>query len=201
MQAPTTTRVFLAIELGDAARTLLADQIHRLARELPSARWVQPESLHLTLAFLGEIDDEQLSAAKAASASAARSAAPFQLEVAGLGSFGPARAPRVIWAGVRGDLQALQHVQQRLARELEQRGFPREERMFSPHLTLARLRQPTPEADLSRIIEALRAPSQATAPIPVEHLSVMKSELARPNARYTRLATYALGSPASDTIH
>lgn len=103
---------------------------------------------------------------------------------------------------MRGDLAALAAVHRRLAEELALRGFPREQRPFSPHLTLARLRAPLTDADARRLRLLLQESSAwEAAPIPVVRLSVMMSELGRPAARYTPLAVYPLGSIAQDTIH
>src|SRR5258708_903223 len=133
------TRTFIAIELGDAARAALARTIAALARELPGVRFVEPASLHLSLAFLGDLDDAQLEQATQATAAAAQVSAPLSRTGPGLGSFGPPHAPRVILAGVGGKLHALAETQRALADELAARGFAREERPFAPHLTLVRL--------------------------------------------------------------
>jgi 2'-5' RNA ligase len=190
------TRTFIAIDLGEEARVYLAAEIARLGRALPAVRWSDPAGLHLTLAFLGELDDERLAGATAAVEEVAGTAKPFTLEIAGLGTFGPPAAPRVIWAGIAGNVRRLSELQAALASALEARGFPREERPFSPHLTLARLRTPLGPPELARLREMLRGAGARTtaAPprIPADHLSVMKSELLRPAARYTCLRAIPL---------
>lgn len=189
------TRTFIAVELPNAARAALQAHIARLGRALPHVRFQPPDSLHLTLAFLGELDDEQLAAAtQAAIAAAASTAPPFTLTVAGLGVFGPPYAPRVLWCGVGGDVPALLRLQAALADQLEVAGFPREERPFAPHLTLARLKQPLDSAALQRLSGILANPSVAKTPFAVDSLSVMKSELLRPAARYTCLCACPLGA-------
>lgn len=187
------TRTFIAVRLPDAIRAQLALQIEALKPRLPaSVRWVAPESLHLTLAFLGELDDARLAAAEEAAAVAAREGAPFTLALTHLGAFGPARSPRVIWAGVSGDVSALANLQDRLATELELRGFPREDRPFSPHLTLARIKEPLPP-DTGRAVPALlRSAPAEHGSWQVHELCAMKSELARSGARYTCLHAYPL---------
>jgi RNA 2',3'-cyclic 3'-phosphodiesterase len=194
------TRTFIAVDLGDEARAHLQREVARLGRALPGVRWVDPAKLHLTLAFLGELDDERLAAAEAAALEAARAVKPFTLEVAGLGIFGPSHAPRVIWAGVGGNVRRLAQLHDALAAALAARGFVREERPFSPHLTLARLGAPLSGPEASRLASLLDPPGQrrdAGAPIAVEHLSVMKSELRRPAAVYTCLRAIPLGADAS----
>jgi RNA 2',3'-cyclic 3'-phosphodiesterase len=188
------TRTFIAVELPNAARVALQAHITRLSRALPRVRFQSPESLHLTLAFLGELDDEQVDAATQAAIVAASTVSPFTLTVAGLGIFGPPSAPRVLWCGVGGDVPALLRLQAALADRLAAAGFPREERPFAPHLTLARFKQPLDPAALQRLSGILANPSVAKTPFAVDSLSVMKSELLRPAARYTCLCACPLGA-------
>lgn len=199
------TRTFIAIELGETARVYLIREITRLARELPTLHWADPAGMHLTLAFLGELDSARLAEAQAAAEEAAPVVMPFALHIAGLGSFGPLAAPRVIWAGVAGDLPALARLHAALAAALERRGFALDTRPFAPHLTLARVRAPLPPAAVARLGELVRASQHATGrraqgagipAIPVDRLSVMKSELVRPTARYTCLVAVPLGRSA-----
>lgn len=191
------TRTFIAVRLPDAIRAQLALQIETLKPRLPAmVRWVAPESLHLTLAFLGELDDVRLAAADEATAVAAREGAPFTLALTHLGTFGPARAPRVIWAGVSGDIAALGNPQDRLATELELRGFPREDRPFSPHLTLARIKEPLPPNTAATLSGLLHSAPAERGSWQVHELCVMKSDLrtgpTRTATRYTCLHAYPL---------
>lgn len=191
------TRTFIAVRLPDAVRAELARRSDDLKPRLPAVvRWAAPESLHLTLAFLGELEDERLAAAEQAAAVAAREGAPFTLALTQLGTFGPAWVPRVIWAGVSGDIAALGNLQGRLAAELELRGFSREGRPFSPHLTLARIKEPLPVDAARALPDMLRAAPAEHATWQVDELSVMKSDLGtgptRTAARYTCLHAYPL---------
>jgi 2'-5' RNA ligase len=187
------TRTFLALELPDHVRAALDGEIARLSAQLHIQSWAKTEKLHLTLAFLGELDDAQLAAATDGAVEVAPMFKPFPLQLAGLGTFGPPRAPRVIWAGVGGDVARLLALQAQLVGALAACGFPREERPFSPHLTLARIKAPLPPAELARLPQLLAA-SGARARWTADALAVMKSELLRPAARYTRLARVPLGA-------
>lgn len=184
-------RIFIAVELPDNVRTFLTREIARLGRALPGVRWVEPASLHLTLAFLGELDDA-LASAKRATEAAAVASVPFTLRTGALGTFGPRHAPRVIWLGVAGEVPRLLATQEALAQRLEEAGFPREQRPFSPHLTLARLKASLAPEVLTRLQALLREPPQEYASWRVNEISVMKSELGRGGARYTRLQAYPL---------
>lgn len=188
------TRTFIAIELDETVRAALARLEARLARAAPSLRWTDTEKLHLTLAFLGELDDEQVRAANAATERAAANTRPFRVAVADVGYFGSRRAPRVVWAGVGGDTQWLLAAQARLADELAARGFPRAERPFAPHLTIARIQRPLAAEELDRLLTAIEQPpggASRRASMMARGMTVMKSELAREGARYTPLARCA----------
>ena len=156
---------------------------------------MDPRGIHLTLAFLGELSDEQLVEAIHAAEEAAHKATPFEYRLKGLGIFGSPQQPRVIWMGVEdlpsGKVQGspLQQVHRVLSKELELRGFEVEKRPFSPHLTLARIKQPlSPDAQqrLQRLLHS-RVAGSSSAIYPVNTLCVMKSELSRSGAKYTCL--------------
>ena len=189
------TRTFIALELKETLQCFLGDIISQAARVLPNLRWIDPTGIHLTLAFLGNLTDEQLEMAKNATQVAAQQAVPFDYRLKGLGIFGSSSQPRVIWMGVEdlpsGQIQGspLQHLHRLLTRELEVRGFEIEKRPFSPHLTLARVKHPLSpdeQQQLQRLLHSRHA--GASSPIyRVDHLSVMKSELSRTGAIYTCL--------------
>jgi 2'-5' RNA ligase len=188
------TRTFIAVELDEGARDALRREIARLRAALPGVRFVDPASLHLTLAFLGELGDERLAVAITATEETAHGAHPFTVEINGIGTFGAPQAPRVVWAGLAGDISALLAVRTRLARALAARDFPLEDRPFSPHLTLARLKDRLDADSALRLDALVRQPSGGGTPLPVEALAVMKSELSRSGARYTRLRACRLAT-------
>ena len=185
------TRMFLALELPDTVKAVLRRRIERLAHALLDVRFVDVAGLHLTLAFLGELADERLAAATGAAEESAKSHAPFTLRLANIGAFGSARAPRVIWVGLSGEVARLRALQSTVADGLEARGFAREARPFAPHLTLARIKKPLSDAALTALIRAQSEPAP-DATWQADAISVMKSELARPAARYTALSCWSL---------
>jgi 2'-5' RNA ligase len=186
------TRIFIALALSDAARETLRREVRRLARALPDVRFAAPDDLHLTLAFLGEVDDATLAQVIALGSDVASHSRPFELALAGLGVFGPPHAPRVVWAGVGGETPRLLALQHRLADALEALGFPREQRPFSPHLTLARLKRPLNDATAQRLRAVLAGPPPAPTRWRVDDLRVMRSDLAATGARYTALSVAPL---------
>jgi 2'-5' RNA ligase len=188
------TRTFLALELPDIVRSTLRRRVERLARMIPEVRWVDPAALHVTLAFLGELDDAQLEAATESAATVASVHAPFALRLEGLGTFGSARSPRVIWVGLAGEKTQLMALQAAMADDLAARGFPREERPFSPHLTLARIKKPLTDEAFAKLARVRHEPPP-DATWRADAISVMKSELLRPAARYTALSRWPLSLP------
>jgi RNA 2',3'-cyclic 3'-phosphodiesterase len=193
------TRTFIALALNEKLQRFLGEIISQVSQELPDLRWVDPNGIHLTLAFLGELSDEQLAEAIRASEEAAHKATPFEYRLKGLGIFGSPQQPRVIWMGVEdlpsGKVQGspLQHLHRVLSKELELRDFEVEKRPFSPHLTLARLKQslsPDAQQRLQRLLHSKLA-GASSAIYRVNNLCVMKSELSRAGAKYTCLREYA----------
>ena len=132
-------RAFVAIPLPEALRNRLAELTRQLQRELPTVRWNRPETLHLTLRFFGEIAEESLEKIAEIMLSIGRLHPPFVAELTGLGAFPAADRARVFWLGVR-DPGALAALQAALEQRLPEAGIPREQRPFTPHLTLGRQR-------------------------------------------------------------
>ena len=190
------TRTFIALELDESLQRYLGETTRRMARELPGFRWVAPEGIHLTLAFLGELNDEQLAEALRATERAAREVSPFEYRLTRPGLFGSPKQPRVIWIGIDEPSGNLQLLHRQLSLELVQRGFEVDTRPFSPHLTLARIKGPLKQEEQQRLQRLLsgREPRPFSPTYRVNHLSVIKSELMRTGSRYSSLLDVALGS-------
>ncbi len=134
-------RLFIALPIGRA----VVDALSEVATDVPRGwREVRPESLHLTLAFLGEVEERRVAAAERAMRLSAARAAPLELSARGIGAFPNHERARVMWAGLEGDVAALAELQGDLTSALRQEGFDLEERPFRPHVTLARSREPRP---------------------------------------------------------
>jgi 2'-5' RNA ligase len=190
------TRTFIALEMNETQQRHLSHTIQRVARALPSVRWTDSANIHLTLAFLGELDDERLAEAAEAAEATAQSASPFSYRLSRLGIFGPERQPRVIWMGIDDDSGALLRLHSALRLTLEQRGFAGEDRPFAPHFTLARVKAPlTPEEQhrLHNLLAGAQPDLVPHASYLVQHIQLMKSELSRSGAKYNMLRSYTLG--------
>ena len=188
------TRTFIALEMDESLQRYLGNIIHRMAQELPNLRWVDPAGIHLTLAFLGELTDEQMAKAIESAEAAAQQVPSFEYHLSGLGVFGSPRQPRVIWMGVEEPSGRLVQLHRALNRELRQRRFEVEKRPFSPHLTLSRVKAaltPDEQQRLQRLLSIQQ--TFPSSPLhQVRHLSVMKSELSRTGAKYTCLQSCPL---------
>jgi RNA 2',3'-cyclic 3'-phosphodiesterase len=181
------TRTFIALELDVSQQQFLGNIIGQGKQFLPDLRWVEPGGIHLTLAFLGELNEEQLEKAAFATRSAALQSESFTYRLSGLGTFGPPRQPRVLWMGVSEPSGTLDRVHQTLALTLEEQGFTTEKRPFSPHLTLARIKSPLTPEQLQLLQQLLSRYQIASPAYRMTHLYMMKSELFRSGARYSCL--------------
>jgi 2'-5' RNA ligase len=164
-----------------------------LAPSLPQVRWSDPESIHLTLRFFGDVAEESLEKIAEVVLSVGRSVAPFQAELRGVGAFPSPTRPRVIWLGIAG-AAPLAQLHAALDAALRQEGWPGEERPFSPHLTLGRVR--TPLTLPPRLLERYR--DVGCGPLPVDRLILFESRLRPAGAVHLPRATIPLGTGAAD---
>ena len=143
-------RTFIAIPLSDTIRRTIGKVQRELAETLSDIRWVRPETIHLTLAFLGDISQESLDKIGNSMLSIGRSFTPFEVRIGDLGAFPSRSRPRVIWIGVE-RCPPLMELQAALVETLADLGLPGEDRPYTPHLTLGRSRRLDPTA--GRILE------------------------------------------------
>ena len=155
---PECTRVFIAIAIPEP----LERKLRRLQAELTPAvrgcRWTSALPFHLTLAFLGDVPNNDLSAICQVVAATARTVEPFEIEVKGLGAFPSATRPRVIWAGVTApNLKPILDLQKSIVDSLARIGHRPADERFSPHVTLGRIKdQRHGPGDLTGLIERNR---------------------------------------------
>lgn len=179
-------RTFVAIELPEAIHAELGRQQQTLRAVTRDARWTRPDGMHLTLKFLGEISEAQLTQVCAVLAALGPLDA-FDVEIKSFGFFPDARRPRVFWAGVEGGA-ALEGLAGRVEAALEKLGFERERRAFNPHLTLARFKTPRPQPALVEAIESLKESSFGR--FAVSEFFLYESRLLPEGARYRKLARF-----------
>lgn len=167
-------RLFTAVTLGSAMEARTSAGIERLRAVAPKARWVNAQGVHLTLVFLGEVAEAQLPAIGDALVPVSHHHTPFTLSIEGGGFFGPPKHPHVLWAGVRGNTAALEALQAEVATVLEPLGFPREKRMYTAHLTLARSKEQRGDPAFLECQRALASEHWGEAH--VEHLILFESK-------------------------
>jgi 2'-5' RNA ligase len=182
-------RAFIAIELPDPVRASISRiQTRVRSDEHTSVKWVNPESVHLTLKFLGNIDPELIPDIGRAMSQATSGLGPVGLELSELGAFPNLRAPRVVWVGLEGDISTLRVLHRQVEDRLAELGFPPEGRAFSPHLTLGRVRQGAARPEQQRLAQAISsAKLDERAAFEAGSVSLMRSTLTRAGAIYSRI--------------
>jgi 2'-5' RNA ligase len=148
-------RLFVALDLSQEIRDALREPIAKFRPLAKTARWTRPEGMHVTLKFIGHVDANKLDAIRAALATV-QSDSPVEMRVRGMGFFPDERRPRVLWCGIEASAN-LAPLAADAERALEPLGIPREERKFSPHLTLARLKDSRGIDDLARAAEEMKS--------------------------------------------
>jgi 2'-5' RNA ligase len=190
-------RSFIAIELPDELKQGLAQLQSRLKLDKqPWVKWVDPYSIHLTLKFLGSVAVDRISEITKAMEESAQGIPSFHLEVKDLGVFPNLRRVQVAWVGISGDVDKLGQLQQGIESNLAHIGFAPESRPFTPHLTLARLRDRAPLYERQRFGQLIAGTQlEAVYAIEVGAINLMRSQLTREGAIYSRISSIGLNSP------
>lgn len=186
-------RLFVAVELPDEMRETVVERMESLRRRLGSnaLRWVRPEGIHITLAFLGSVAESRVPQLVDALRSAVAGVRPFDLMPADVGSFGGRARLRVVWIGVGGQEQALASLAKRVQDALAPLGFEPESRPFNAHLTLARVRDDASREERERIHDAIARDEKARAqPSRVDHVALMRSTLKPGGAEYAAVERF-----------
>ncbi len=184
-------RTFIAIDIPVRQKEQMANLQRRLRELGGRVSWTRPEGVHLTLKFLGEVEEGQLPQVAEAVRRATRGVAPFEVNIQGTGAFPDFRRPRVLWVGIEEPSGRLKVLAQAVERELRGLGFPPEGRDFSPHLTLGRVKDPR---GMEPVVRALRQEEFAGGSFAVHEVLVMRSDLKPTGAEYTALHRIALSS-------
>ena len=179
-------RTFIAFELPGVVHQQVGNAIQRLSFLGDRVRWSKPDGAHLTLKFLGDVSQEQVSEIGAVVQNVAQKSAPLMLTVTGVGGFPDLDQARVIWLGVQGDLDGLRDLHSHLEAELTPLGFEPERRKYFPHITLGRARRNAVSVDGARV------GTFSPVHFRVDCLTLMKSELQPEGAVYSPLSYGAL---------
>ena len=179
-------RLFVAIEIPEDTRAAIVSLLKEFRAVSPQTRWVRPESMHLTLKFLGETDLTRLGQVQSALL-AIHSAQPVSIEFRGLGFFPNAKRPRVFWVGIHSS-EALAGIVGEIDQALHKLGFPLEDRPFTPHLTLARFNDSFLSAALQTAVKQKATATFGT--FTAKELHLIESQLKSSGAEYTTLQSF-----------
>jgi RNA 2',3'-cyclic 3'-phosphodiesterase len=185
-------RTFIAVELASGVRDRLAALREKLGGSAAGVKWVSTENIHLTLLFLGEV--EQLEVVDICKVVARRAAkhTPFALEVAGLGAFPNVRRPKILWAGITDGAEPLKALHADLEEGLLELGcYRREDRGYTPHLTLGRLTQDEESEAWGAVLT--RNKDWQGGSSAVDEVLVMASKLRRDGPQYSVMGRASLG--------
>ncbi len=186
-------RTFIAVDLGKAIRDRAVALQGTLARSGTEVKWVEPENLHVTLLFLGEVDDRMVPQVCKVVAESVADLAPFPTVIERVGCFPNLRRPRIVWIGVGQGTQELCALHDRIEEPLLDLGcYRREERAYTPHVTLGRVKSDRPTEKLTAALTQ-QAGWQGGETV-VEEVLILSSELTPQGPRYTVLSRARLGS-------
>jgi RNA 2',3'-cyclic 3'-phosphodiesterase len=186
-------RTFLGIALDPDVRSNLVTLQQKLGRVAPDVKWVEEENLHLTLLFLGEVDERELMPICRAAQDAVANLPPFTLAVQGVGCFPNPRRPRTLWIGVGAGAQEATAVHDAIEQPLLALGcYRREERRYTPHITLGRVKSDRPADALALALQ--KHADWVAGESRVHEVAILSSQLTRNGPLYTVLGRAALAA-------
>lgn len=183
-------RLFVAIELADAAKSKLSELQARLGRDCQGVRWIPREQLHLTVKFLGEVPDGRVPEVCAGLSTAALDCRPFAMGLEGAGCFPPRGSVRIVWAGLLDASGQLRLCVESVESAMEILGYAGESKPFSPHITIGRVRE---DRSGGAIRQAVSKGNLARLEQPVTSFTLMSSVLAPQGPTYTAVCRVPLG--------
>jgi 2'-5' RNA ligase len=185
-------RTFIAIDVPSAVLDTIIRIQHRFKSLGLHASWVKPGNIHLTLKFLGNTDPDRIPGIQNKLTEALASFEPFQLSLDSTGVFPNTKNPRVLWIGLKDEEESLNPLQTTIKNALESMGFPKEQKTFSPHLTLARIKSPKGKEKLKDELDAVNQEGIDPHPFEVDEIHLYESQLTPKGSIYTVLANFKL---------
>lgn len=181
-------RTFIAIELPQEIKDGLARLQSQLKKAGADVKWVKPKNIHLTLKFLGEISAKQLPKVIEIIEEVTRTKKQFKIGLSSCGAFPGKKAPRVIWVGVNKGNEEIRFIVQELEEKMEEIGIPKEERPFSSHITIGRVKGALNTGKLSGVLkESENYPGGENIEFDVRRLTLFKSTLGQAGPSYEAL--------------
>jgi len=184
-------RSFIAIEVPQEVKSRMEEVQRELRQTEADIKWVRPDAIHLTLKFLGSIRREDVERISQAVGPVIGHWKPFEVCILGMGCFPNLRNPRVVWVGVDRGKQSLTSLQHEVEKRMAELSFPPEDRPFSPHLTLGRVRSLRGKANLSQAVESRKGVEVGI--FQAREVILFRSELKPSGAVYTKLKEFPMG--------
>lgn len=180
-------RTFIAIDLSEEAKRELAKLQSELKKSNADVKWVEPENVHLTLKFLGEVTDEYVIKVKEVLDKIASQFKPYEIMLSGIGAFPKLDYPRVIWVGIEKGKIETKEIADKIEEELSKLDFQKEDREFSAHLTIGRVRSPKNKQTLKEKLQTLDCKLYTVNCTLVSSINLYQSTLTPQGPLYTCL--------------
>lgn len=190
-------RLFVAAFPPDEVVKKLTATMQILQKAVPqrAVAWTEPEKIHITLHFLGGVESGKIGAYQEALARVCDAASPFSLRAGGLGCFPGPQRPRILWVGLRENVEALRTLHGRLEPEFVQLGYSPEARPFHPHLTMGRVKELNPKTKRALCTALIEHQATDFGEWPVRKIELMQSVLDPAGARYSVVKSFLLSQP------
>jgi len=186
------TRSFLAFDISPDARKKLKKLVNDFARKEKGVKWIDPEQMHVTMKFFGDVDEDLLMGdINRSIEEVTRNANSIVLQCSGIGVFPNWKYPRIIWAGFLGDVELVFELKNLLEGALEKYPIKKDERAFRLHLTIGRAKELKSTGLLMNLINELGPIDFGK--VVIDHFTLYKSVLTREGSIYTALKTYNFG--------
>jgi RNA 2',3'-cyclic 3'-phosphodiesterase len=184
-------RMFCAFELPEDLRRAIAEHSRKVREAVAdaAASWSRPENIHLTVKFFGNVDPGRVPVISATAARVVKEFSSIQIAVGKTGVFPRPSRPQVLWIGVEDQSGGLLKLQQRLEDAFAREGFPKEDRAFRPHLTIARIRRPQ---NADHLAEAHLGLEFSNVAVSLNELVLIRSELSPKGSQYTAISRHRL---------
>lgn len=183
-------RLFIAVDVGDEVRSNLTAEQVLINKLYPGVKWVAPEAIHLTLAFLGDVWGNNVDAIAQVLEQVGKTRMGFGMTIQGLGTFGSTKSPHVIWAGINEGGEAITTLQRRIAESFISLNMTLESRPFHPHVTIGRIKTSHDATKLNLKLEECK--STVYGKIKVDHFNLMRSLIHSQGVTYSVLREFAL---------
>jgi len=180
-------RTFISIELSDEIKDILDRIQSHLKYAGADVKWIEKDNIHLTLKFLGEIDDNKCEKVKSALDEIAKSTKPFEISLKNIGAFPKIEFPRVIWVGLDKGAKESTELASKVDEVLSKLGFDKEVRAFAAHLTIGRVRSPKNKEELQERVNSFSKQFTADSLQYINSIYLLQSTLTPKGSIYTKL--------------